>query len=126
MLTALVVDDDPSIASMIGSWLAARGYEVVTSSDYPDATTKLKARPVAAVVVDVRLGEFNGLQIAERARRHQADVKVVVMSGWSDRVLEAEARRIGAVFLHKPFTMPELLAAIDPGDTPDDDGPKIH
>ena len=52
----------------------------------------------------MRLGAFNGLQLAMLARDVRADVRVVVFSGFDDPVLKEEARRIGASYLVKPVS----------------------
>ncbi len=88
------------------------GYDVQTASDFPEAAFNLKTSQFETVIVDIRLGEFNGLQLAERARRAGGDVRIVVMSAWCDPVLKAEAARLGAVYLDKPFTASQLSSAL--------------
>ncbi len=109
-MRAMVIDDDAAILTLVRKWLERSGYDVLTSIDFADARTKLKEHQVDLVVADIRLGEFNGLQLAARAR--QSGAHVVMMSGWSDDVLKAEAARLGAVFLDKPFTEFEFASAI--------------
>lgn len=72
----------------------------------------LRTCPADTVVVDVRLGEFNGLQLAHVARRYRPEARIVVISAWDDPVLKMEAASLGAVYLVKPFTALELLNAI--------------
>ena len=64
------------------------------------------------LLVDVRLGAFNGLQLAILARSSHATMRIVVMSGWDDPVMRAEATAIEAVFLPKPFDEQQLLREI--------------
>jgi len=47
-----------------------------------------------------------------RAQMHQPPTPVIVMTGFADSVLEAEARRMGAVFLLKPVAADDLLALV--------------
>ena len=54
------------------------------------------------VITDVRLGAFNGLQLAILARDVRPDAQVIVISGFDDPVLKEDARRIGATYLVKP------------------------
>ena len=114
---ALVVDDEPSVTSLVGTWLAEAGYRVTAATNYKSAVAEMKAHHLDAIVVDVRLGEFNGLQLALTARRQNADVRIVVISGWDDPVLKRQAEDCGAAYLSKPFTAPELLAAVQPSET---------
>jgi two-component system, NtrC family, response regulator HydG len=111
-MKALVIDDDPALLTLVRKWLERAGYEVFTSLDFGDARAKLKEHRVDLIVADIRLGEYNGLQLAARARQSDADTNIVMMSGWSDDVLKAEAARLGAVFLDKPFTEFEFSTAI--------------
>ena len=111
-MTALVIDDDPALLTLVRKWLERAGYDVLTALDFVDGRAKLKEHHVDLVVADVRLGEFNGLQLAARARQSGSDTNIVMMSGWSDDVLKSEAARLGAVFLDKPFTEFEFSAAI--------------
>jgi two-component system, response regulator RegA len=114
-MQAIVVDDDPSVLSIAARWLAGAGYSVLAFADFPTAAHRLRISPAETVVVDVRLGEFNGLQLAHLARRYRRDARIVVMSGWDDPVLKLEAERLGATYLVKPFTSEELLDAIASG-----------
>jgi DNA-binding response OmpR family regulator len=109
---ALVVDDEPAVTSLVGTWLGEAGYHVTAATNYKSAVIEMKSQHLDAIVVDVRLGEFNGLQLALNARRQNPDVRIVVISGWDDPVLKRQAEDCGAAYLSKPFTAPELLAAV--------------
>ena len=111
MKRVLVVDDDLDLLALMTGLLAAAGYAVETAANF--ATAKLRmSRPKEVLIVDVRLEEFNGLQLAIQARSNDATMHIVVMSGWDDPVLRAEATSIGAVFLPKPFDRQQLLRAV--------------
>jgi len=114
-MRALLVDDDPAVVSIGRRWLTEAGYDVRTSTDFRDAVTELKTNAVDAVIVDVRLGEFNGLQLAHLARQFRASARIVVISGWDDPVLKREAACLGAPYLVKPFSASDLLTALGPG-----------
>jgi DNA-binding response OmpR family regulator len=64
------------------------------------------------VVADVRLGEYNGLQLAVQARALDPVPAIIVTSGFDDPVLKAEAERLGATFLMKPLEPAKLLELI--------------
>jgi two-component system, NtrC family, response regulator HydG len=109
----LVVDDEPSVTSLVGTWLTDAGYRVTAATTFKGAVAEMKIQRLDAIVVDVRLGEFNGLQLALSARRQNPDVRIVVISGWDDPVLRREALECGATYLAKPFTASELLGAVE-------------
>jgi FixJ family two-component response regulator len=64
------------------------------------------------LIVDVRLGAYNGLQLAHLVRPRRPDVVVIAMSGYEDSVLRREAEQAGAVFLLKPFDADVLYEAL--------------
>lgn len=110
---AFVVDDNPQMVSIASRWLAQAGYSVATSSDFGDAVNNLQSEHADTFLIDVRLGAFNGLQLALRARENCPDAKIVVMSAWDDPVLKKEAADCGASYIVKPFNQSQLLEAID-------------
>jgi DNA-binding NarL/FixJ family response regulator len=65
------------------------------------------------LVVDIRLGAFNGLQLALDARRRYPEARIVMISSWDDPVLRRDAEQFGATYVVKPFSAADLLAAID-------------
>jgi YesN/AraC family two-component response regulator len=82
---------------------------VWSSSVFQDAKDHISASCPDIVITDVRLGAFNGLQLALLARAVRPDARVVVFSGFDDPVLKEEARRIGAAYLLKPLTGQALV-----------------
>jgi two-component system response regulator YesN len=84
----------------------------VPCSTFEDAKREIATLRPEIVVTDVRLGAFNGLQLALLARDVRPDVRVVVFSGFDDPVLKEEARRIGATYLIKPVSGHALVKAL--------------
>lgn len=111
-MNALIVDDDPQVVKLTERWLTQAGYSVATSSGMMDAIEHVEQDRLDALVVDIRLGEFNGLQIAFKAREHLPHARIVVMSAWNDPVLRRDAAHCGAAYIVKPFSSSELLTAI--------------
>ena len=104
MASLLLVDDDLSLLGALSRFLADSGFEVVPCSTFEDAKREIGSLRPEILVTDVRLGAFNGLQLALLARDVRPDVRVVVFSGYDDPVLKEEARRIGATYLVKPVS----------------------
>ncbi len=86
MKRGLVVDDDPHVSALAARWLEAAGYEVHTAATFSAAKIRID-EPLDLLVVDIRLREFNGLQLAAHARATQPGIRIVVVSGWNDPVL---------------------------------------
>jgi two-component system response regulator YesN len=100
----LLVDDDVSLLGALSRFLADSGFQVVPCSTFEDAKREIGTLRPDILITDVRLGAYNGLQLALLARDVRADVRVVVFSGYDDPVLQQEARRIGATYLVKPVS----------------------
>jgi DNA-binding response OmpR family regulator len=108
----LVVDDDPDVLETI-AWAVDRGgYDVVSIDRFDRAKQFVRATPPDALVTDVRLGAFNGLQLAVLLRSLNASAPVVVISAFDDAVIRQETERIGGVFLTKPVSEKTLNATL--------------
>ena len=109
MPSLLLVDDDLALLTALGRYLADHGFEVTSSSAFDEARHHIAAGRPEILVTDVRLGAFNGLQLALLARDVRPDARVVVFSGYDDPVLKEEARRIGATYMVKPVSGQALI-----------------
>jgi DNA-binding NtrC family response regulator len=112
MKTALVVDDDPAVLALIERWLSILDISVVAATSFDDARAEILRHEPVLVIADVRLGEFNGLQLGILARDVRPDARLIIISGWDDPVLRADAAKLDALFVHKPLTAERLLAAV--------------
>ena len=109
MATILIVDDHRVTRLGLAEMLADAGYSVVTTGTFQEARRILREDPPDLLIADVRLGSFNGLQLVISGQQR---VPAIVITGYADPVLEAEARRSGAEYLVKPFDPERLLATI--------------
>src|SRR5262249_38120575 len=108
----LVVDDDPDMREMIAEYLTGQNLRVSTAADGQEMA-RLVAEGVDLAVLDLQLGNENGLEIV-RSLRSSSDLPVIVLTGHHrdeiDRVVGLE---LGADdYLTKPFSPRELLARI--------------
>jgi DNA-binding response OmpR family regulator len=109
----LAVDDDPGMRNLIADYLADQNVRVSVAADSGEMQRVLANGGVDLVVLDLKLGNEDGLQIV-RALRAESDLPIVVVSGHRresvDRVVGLE---LGADdYLTKPFVPRELLARI--------------
>jgi two-component system, OmpR family, response regulator len=108
--TLLIVDDDRATREGLARMLADAGYRILTADSFERAVDVLKSASPDLLILDVRLGDFNGLQLIATAPR---PVRAIVVTGFADTVLERDARHLGAEFLVKPITRAQLLAMIE-------------
>jgi len=112
MKRALIVDDDLRILALATRWLAGSDFEIQTASTFADARNEIREHAPDIVVTDIRLGEFNGIQLGMIARETRPDVKLVIMSGYDDPVLRRDVDDLHATFLSKPMRQHALVAAM--------------
>ena len=112
MSKALIVDDDVQVLSFVKQLMETAGYEVLTANNFARAREYITGQDLAIVVADVRLGDFNGIQLGILAKNARPNVRIVIMSGWDDPVLRHEAEQLGATYVQKPFSAEELRSAL--------------
>ncbi|ALP54509.1 hypothetical protein Tel_15875 [Candidatus Tenderia electrophaga] len=113
--TVLVVDDEESLLKLAEISLRSLGYRVITANNADQALTCLKTEAdVAMLVSDVVMpGSMNGYELAEQATRSHPGLKVLLTSGYTEKVVGADGQvRSKANLLRKPYTQTELAQQI--------------
>jgi CheY-like chemotaxis protein len=111
LYSILVVDDDPAIRDALAATLAAPGFVVHLAGDPFEAVRILVERPIDLMLVDIRMPELDGLQLARQAKVMRPAMHFIYMSGYvrhSDHV----ADRVDGTLLRKPFRPAELWRTI--------------
>ena len=108
----LVVDDEygprESIAFSLGDEFA-----VDTAERAKDALAKLRSKSYAAVVLDIRMPEMDGIRALEEIRKIDAHVSVIMLTGYGTLLTAQQAMVAGAnQYLRKPPDIPELIEAV--------------
>ena len=107
----LLVEDEPEVRRVCELTLRRLGYDVVVAEDGEQATKicASEERPLHAVLTDVVMPGISGVALVERLRALRPELKVLFMSGYTDRqIVDASALNDSAVFIQKPFT-PDAL-----------------
>ncbi len=109
----LVIDDDPAVNASLERALRLEGYEVQTAASGSQGLEALALVPPDAVVLDLGLPDFDGLEVCKRMRAAGDDTPVLMLTARdavNDRVQGLDA---GADdYLVKPFALAELLARL--------------
>jgi CheY-like chemotaxis protein len=107
----LIVDSHPLQLGVSRRALADAGYDVTVVSTFEEAKRRLASgQPLSLLVAAVRLGPYNGLHLALRARAVHPQVAIIITDQTFDIALEREARNIGAVYVAHPS--PAQLASL--------------
>jgi ActR/RegA family two-component response regulator len=109
----LVVDPDATFAHEIALALRQAGYSVFEATSFMDAKRLWRNESPHVLISDVRLGEFNGLQLLMRAKEERPETMAIITCAFSDVVLEMETRRLGGMFLVKPLEPGQVVAAVE-------------
>src|SRR5882757_6273729 len=109
----LVVEDDPALQRMILNYFVENNIHTLLASDRQEMVRQLGSTEVNLVILDLRLGQEDGLDLL-RGVRASSDVPVIIITGHRrddiDRVVGLE---LGADdYLTKPFNLRELLARV--------------
>src|SRR5450755_2992648 len=109
----LVVDDEPSLAELLGSVLRYEGWEIRTAADGASAVRTAREFEPDAVVLDVMLPDFDGLEVLRRLRAIQPNACVLFLTARDsveDRINGITAG--GDDYVTKPFSLEEVLARL--------------
>ncbi len=108
----LVVDDDPSIRSMLRDYLQGHGFDVAEAGSGPQMREELERDLPDAVLLDIRMPGEDGLVLARYLREHY-DLGLIMVTASGDVVDRVVGLEIGADdYIAKPFDVRELLARL--------------
>jgi DNA-binding response OmpR family regulator len=107
----LILEDDPEVAGVFARALRYDGNDVTVCTRFEDARHQLAISQPDAVLADVRVGEYNGLQLAHLFRCHSPNGTVVVVTGYDDVVMRQESEHLNAEYMLKPVPVSELRRA---------------
>ncbi|MGQ0732816.1 MAG: response regulator [Acidobacteriota bacterium] len=110
--SALLVDPTLVDAMIVVRVLETQGFHVTLAETFNQARQRMSVRPPDVFVTEIRLGEYNGLQLVLRAKSLRPEVAALVVTSTMDPVLQTDAEAMGATFVVKPVSEGELLAAI--------------
>jgi two-component system nitrogen regulation response regulator GlnG len=110
----MVADDDRVVSDLVAEVLRRDGFEVVVAKDGREAIDVFAAERPDAVVLDLMMPEWNGIEVLERLRGMTlSPPPVIMLTGHGDIPTAVEAMRRGAWdFLAKPFITEDLLGTI--------------
>jgi two-component system response regulator RegA len=109
----LLVDDDEAFVKRLAKAMDKRGFQTETAESVEAGKAIANARPPAYAVVDLRLGDGNGLDVVEALHARRPDCRVVVLTGYGAIATAVAAVKIGAVdYLSKPADANDVMNAL--------------
>lgn len=114
----LVIEDDEALRTRVARALRRRGHEAREASTHAEALQAVDWAPTHAIV-DLRLGEDDGLAVLADLRDALPELRAVILSGYGSIATAVDAVHLGAVsFLQKPATLEMILTAFERGNQP--------
>ena len=109
-LSILVVEDEPSIAEVVGLYMQRAGYKVQTAADGKIAMSILEKGIPDLVVLDLMLPEIDGLSLT-RWLRDRSDVPIIMLTARREEIDRIAGLEMGADdYVVKPFSPQELVS----------------
>jgi CheY-like chemotaxis protein len=113
-ISVLIVDDEPSVQRFVERVLSEAGYSTKVAGDGPEALeVASRMDEFDLVVTDVMMPQMTGDELARRLRVQHPTVKVLYLTGFSDRLFKEKVTLwADEAFLDKPCTVKGLLEAV--------------
>lgn len=113
----LIVDDDPLFRLLTRLLLESRGLTVAVADGCREALALLPTARPGLAIIDMVMPEVDGLGTIQALRSAEGALKFVACSGHDEENFRPELTRLGVPqFLAKPFTVEQLIAALERAD----------
>jgi two-component system, response regulator RegA len=115
----LIVDDDRPFSTRLARAMEGRGFQVRVAESVADGVAAVETQAPAYAVIDMRLGDGNGLDVIARLKERRPDARGVILTGYGNIATAVTAVKLGAFdYLAKPADADEIYAALraEPGE----------
>ena len=111
--TLLIVEDDKSFLQRLARAMEGRGFAVTTAESVAEGLIHLETASPAFAVVDMRLGDGNGLDVISALKRRRPDARAIVLTGYGNIATAVNAVKLGAIdYLAKPADADDVVNAL--------------
>lgn len=114
--TILLVEDEPSIRTLLAKYLAQLGYAVISAADGAEAVRIFaeKSQSIQLVITDLVMpGGMSGTQLAGILKKQKADLPIIFSSGYNgENILHDIKLTEGVNFLAKPYNLATMAKVI--------------
>jgi len=113
MSKILLVEDDVSFCKMLENFLARKDYSVETAFSAEEAKIKIKKDNFDLIITDLRLPNYDGIELMSEFKKEFPQIPVILMTGYSDVNTAVKAIKNGASdYISKPFNPEEVLLVV--------------
>jgi two-component system, NtrC family, response regulator HydG len=109
----LVVDDDIAVCRILHRMLSDEQYTVETRQSVADAFRAIEQKPFDVYIIDYKLPDGSGFDVAERIRSKWGAAPIIIISGYDPSAVALRAEKLGiSDFLQKPFSRETICNAM--------------
>ena len=109
----LLVDDDEPFVRRLAKAMEKRGFAPQTAGSVAEGRAAVQDHPPAYAVIDLRLGDGNGLDVVEALHARRPECRVVILTGYGAIATAVAAVKIGAIdYLSKPADANDIASAL--------------
>ncbi len=109
----LIVEDDKSFLQRLARAMEGRGFVVTTAESVADGLLQVEKAAPAFAVVDMRLGDGNGLDVISAMKKRRPEARAIILTGYGNIATAVNAVKLGAVdYLAKPVDADDVAAAL--------------
>ena len=111
--TLLIVEDDKPFLQRLASAMQTRGFAVTTAESVAEGLQQVQHAAPAFAVVDMRLGDGNGLDVISALKRSRPEARAIILTGYGNIATAVNAVKLGAVdYLAKPVDADDVVSAL--------------
>ena len=111
--TVLVLDDEKNIRKSIELALEQEGFQVLTAPDVSSALRTLHERIVEVLIIDIQLGEIDGITFFRKTQADGFVIPAIFISGHATLTQAAQAVKSGGFdFIEKPFSAEKIVVTV--------------
>ena len=113
-MNILIIDDEPGLRSGLSKLLTLQGYTTLEAGNAAEARRHLLTSEVHLLLLDLRLGEQDGLALLKELKAEEPAIPVIIITGHGDIYSAVECMKAGAVnYIPKPIDHGLLLSIIE-------------
>lgn len=110
-MNILVVEDDPSVRTLVKAVLEHNGNSVVTAHNAKDGESLAVSSEFEMIILDLGLPDGDGYEVCKNIRDQNVTTPVLILSGEQETDVKVKCLKVGADdYLTKPFNTEELIA----------------
>ena len=113
MANILIIDDEKAIRKTLTEILAFEGHKIEEAADGEEGLKKFTEKSFDVVLCDIKMPKMDGIEFLEKAKQHNADIPIIMISGHGNIDTAVDAVKKGAYdYISKPPDLNRLLITI--------------